>query len=408
MIKKADIIIIGGGILGNAIASYLSQKTTAKILLLEQNQLCTGSTSFSASLVTKLRHEAQLIPLVEETHRAVKQLESKFGEPQGERSVGCIHAAASGTTLDDLRNLTEIAEDFDFDFEIIKNSKLQKKLPWINTEKIFEAVFVPDEFYLDGAMFGMAFFKDAKQNGIQHLTNTYVSEIVIKNEQVKGVQANGQFIYSPIVVDAAGIWSNILLKKTEKLVPFAPVRSLYFITNMNKKLYPSNQPICILPDANAYTRPEAGALLVGIRDQQSPWTHPISLPKNLYDQKYISIEEQWEILMNQTTGLQNLMLNFENLRIAHTISAPCAYTYDGNLILGKIDGIEGLFVATGCNGGGIATSGGIGRAMAEIILEEIPFINIEQFNPNRSSGMNIWSEDFMQMCSDIRAKKKSG
>jgi len=408
MNKTADIIVIGAGVIGNGIASYLSQLSDAKILLLEQNHLCTGSTSLSASLVTKLRSKTDYIPLVQETHDAVKRMELEFGEPLGERRVGCLHLAASETSVSNLEILTGIARSFDIPFESFSQSRIQKEVPWIDSEKIQEAVFVPDEFYIDGAMLGTAFFKEAKHNGIDHKFNTVVSEIINENEKVIGVKTKNEIIHAPIVVDAAGIWSNLLLEKHKAMVPYAPVRSLYFITELNPDLYRVNQPICILPDANAYTRPESGALLFGLRDQSSPWFHLSEIGKNINDQKFISLEEQWEILLNETEGLQNLMLDFEDLKVAHTIAAPCAYTRDGNLVLGKIQQMEGLYVATGCNGGGIATSAGIGRALAEMILKKDLFISIDQYDPQRFNELNPYAIEFMQQCSDNRSNKKSG
>lgn len=408
MTTTADVVIVGGGIIGTAIASYLSQKEDVKILLLEQNQFCTGSTSLSASLATKLRHQTNLIPLVEETHEAVKRMTNKFGEALGERRVGCLHIAASGNSLIDQLNLTEIAEDFDIDFEILKNYELQTLVPWLNSEKIFEVVFVPDEFYIDGTLLGMAYLKEAKQNGVEARANTQVCGILIEKNKTIGVRTNDEIIHAPIVVDAAGIWSNLLLEEHNLLVSYTPVRSLYFITEVNSKLYPGNQPICIMPDANAYSRPESGALLFGIRDQKSPWIHPYYIPENINDQKYISLDEQWEILTTETEGLQNLMLNFDDLKVAYTIAAPCAYTHDGNLISREHSKLKGLFTATGCNGAGIATSAGIGRVMAELILGETPFVNVKRFSTSRSTFDNPFSEEFMQTCSNTRSRKKSG
>lgn len=406
--KIADIVIVGGGILGTAIASYLSQKSNAKILLLEQNQFCSGSTSFSASLVTKLRHQTNLIPFVEETHKAVKRMTNTFGKPLGERRVGCLHLAATGSSLENQLDLSEIAEDYDIEFEIIKESKLQIILPWINSKKILDAVFVPNEFYIDGAMLGMAFLKEAQQNGIEFKTNTKVLDILIEDGETFGVRTKNEIIYAPIVVDAAGVWSNLLLEEHKTFLPYAPVRSLYFITEVNPKLYPGNQPICILPDANAFSRTDSGALLFGIRDKKSPWIHPHGIPENINELKFISLEEQWEILTNETKGLQNLMLNFIKLKLAHTIAAPCAYTQDSNPILGELQNIKGLFVATGCNGAGIATSAGFGRLISELILNDEPFIDAEQFRPERIGNVNPYSEEFMQKCSEMRSNKKAG
>jgi len=406
--NTADIVIIGGGIIGNSIAAYLSNKTESKIVLLEQNQLCSGSTSLSASLVTKLRNQTNLIPFIEETYKAIDRMEKKFGESLGKRKVGCLHLASSQNSEDKIHELVQIANQFNIHVETADKQDIKTQIPWLDTEKIQKAIFVPDEFYLDGSILAMAYFKEARLNGIEYHTNTTVTEIITNDYKVLGVKTNNITWYSSTVIDAAGIWSNLLLKNLRTPVPFAPVRSLYFITETNPEKYPGNQPICILPDANAYTRPESGALLIGFRDQNSPWFHPFGINQNLISQNFISEEEKWEILINETSGLQNLIPDFEDIGIAHTIAAPCAYTHDGNLVLGEIPKIEGLYIATGCNGGGIATSGGIGRVITELVLNEKSFAKIKPFQPDRIVDFNPFSEEFMQTCSATRSRKKSG
>ena len=403
-----DAIIIGGGILGNAVAAYLTQKSKLKVLLLEQNRICTGSTSFSASLVTKLRHQTNLIPFIEETHHAVFRLEKNLGESLGERRVGCLHIASGSDSVKELKKLMLIADNFGITTQTVDKGFIRERVPWLVSEKVKDALFVPDEFFIDGTLLGMAFFKAARQNGLHYQTNCTVTRILSGNNRIIGVESDKVQYKASIIVDTAGIWSNLLLEEHDALLPYAPVRSLYFITEVNAEKYPVNQPICILPDVNAYTRPETGALLFGLRDRGSPWTHLAEIQKDLSNQIFINQNEQWDILMNETAGLGSIMKDFEQLKIAHTIAAPCAYTHDGNPLLGSVNQPEGLFVATGCNEAGIATSAGFGRVIAETVLGEKPFLSINSFNPVRMQESHPLSEEFMQQCSDRRSQKKSG
>jgi sarcosine oxidase, subunit beta len=403
-----DVIIIGGGILGNAVADYITQNSKLKILLLEQNQLCTGSTSFSASLVTKLRHETNLIPFIEETHHAVSRLEKVHGESLGERRVGCLHVASDSDSLKELKKLKLIADESGIVSQTVDKEFIRDRVPWMVSEKVKDALFVPDEFFIDGYLLGMAFFKSARLNGLIYKTNCKVIRIISGNNKITGVESDKGIYSAPIIIDTAGIWTNLLLKEHDVLLPYAPVRSLYFITEVNIENYPVSQPICILPDANAFSRPETGALLIGLRDSQSPWTHPAEIQKDMSNQKSITQNEQWNILINETAGLSSIMKDFEHLKIAHAIAAPCAYTHDGNPLLGSVKQLEGLFVATGCNGAGISTSAGFGRVIAEIVLGKEPFVSINDYNPARLQKSHPFSEEFMQKCSARRSRKKSG
>jgi len=403
-----DIIIIGGGIIGNAIAYYLSLKTRARILVIEQNHLCSGSTSLAGSLITKLRGNTQLIPLVEETHRAVSFLKDFIPGSVNENRVGCLHVAVSNETVKGLEQLKIIADNFAIDTETVTSGWIRKHIPWLKSGAIQKALFAPDEFFVDGTQLGLAYAVAAQKRGVKYFIHTEVTQLLAENGKVTGVNTSCGPFTAEVVIDAAGIWSNRLLSALNVLLPYAPVRSVYFVTEPNPKKYPVNQPVCILPDANAFTRPWDGALLFGIRDKSSPATHPQRLHNDLHDQTFISPCEIWDILKNQAATLLSLMNEPDDLIIARNVAAPCAYSYDGNPLIGKVAGFEGLFAATGCSGGGIAASAGFGRLMAELVLNEPTFVQPEPFNPSRFPEADPYSDEFMQQCSQQRSGKKSG
>jgi len=406
--STSDIIIIGGGIIGNAIAYYLSMKTHARIVVIEQNHLCSGSTSLAGSLITKLRGNTQLIPMVEETHRAVSFLKDFIPDSINENRVGCLHVAISNDSVKSLEQLKNIADDFNIDTETVTSAWIRNHIPWLKTAEIQKALFAHDEFLVDGTQLGLVYAAAARKMGVKYFIHTEVTQLLAENGKVTGVNTScGQFT-AEVVIDAAGIWSNRLLSALNVLLPYAPVRSVYFITEPNPEKYPPNQPVCILPDASAFTRPWDGALLFGIRDKNSPATHPLRLHHDLHDQSFISPCEMWDILKNQAATLLSLMNEPDNLKIGRNVAAPCAYSYDGNPLIGKVAGFEGLFAATGCSGGGIAASAGFGRLMAELVLNEPTFVQPEPFNPARFPQANPYSDEFMHQCSLQRSGKKSG
>jgi glycine/D-amino acid oxidase-like deaminating enzyme len=403
-----DIIIAGGGIIGNAIAYYLSLKTRARILLIEQNQLCSGSTALAGSLITKLRANTQFIPMVDETHRAVSFLKNLIPGSINENKVGCLHVAVSDETEKKLEQLKNIADNFGIDTETVSNRWIEKNVPWLKSGAIQKTLFAPDEFFVDGTQLGLVYAAAARKMGVKYFIHTEVTQLLAENGKVTGVNTSGGQFEAEVVIDAAGIWSNRLLSPLNVLLPYSPVRSVYFITEPNPEKYPVNQTVCILPDANAFTRPDKGALLFGIRDKSSPATHLQRLSNDIRDQAFISPCEIWDILKKQAATLRSLMIEPNDLKIARYVAAPCAYSFDGNPVIGKIAGFEGLYAATGCSGGGIAASAGFGRLMAELVLNEPTFVQPEPFNPARFPEADPYSDEFMEQCSRQRSGKKSG
>ncbi|GAB1460541.1 hypothetical protein MASR2M50_23150 [Thauera sp.] len=97
-----------------------------------------------------------------------------------------------------------------------------------------------------------------------------------------------------------------------------------------------------------------------------------------------------------------------SLRIAHYVTGPSNYTDDAQLILGASRRIDGLFVASGCNGSGITFSGGVGRLLAELVLHASPFISSARFDPARHAAFDPYAPAFLARCAATRAAKASG
>ena len=404
----ADAVVIGGGAIGCAVAYYLAKAKVGKVILVERNSIGSGNTSWAASLLTKIRSKQQLIPLVQETYRAIEALEQENQTSIGLRQVGSLHLAASAATEEQLNNLTSIARAFDIPYQSVDHKEVQKMLPWIAVEELRKSIFMPEDAFQDAYVLANSYASFASRRGVKIWQNKTVTHIHHKRSRIEGVQLKNDSISSPIVVDAAGAWANLLSLELGIPLPMAPVRSNYWITETNPILFPPEQPITILPDASAYARPETGALLFGLREKTSVHFDPQELPTDLQGFTFGDPEDKWTILLEQGAMLHRFFPEFENIGIAHYISGLSTYTPDGLFVLGNFPGMEGFFAATGCSGAGVAASGGMGRAIAELISGETPFCPLDSFRIDRFGDIDPLSTSFRQICADARSNKKSG
>ena len=406
MTKK--VVIIGGGTIGTAIAYYVSKLGNAEVTLVDRNAIGSGNTSLAASLVTHARSKKSMIPLVIETMSAIKEMETLFNEPSGVMKVGSIHIAASDTSEKSIRKLMHIAKEFQLNCEWLSPAQIKEKLPWLNIEKVKGGAFMKDDCYMESTVLATNFAKGAKTQGVTIKQYTNIEEILTKDGKILGVGTETGSIPCDVVVDAAGAWSNLLSMQVGEAIPMAPVRSMYWITGKRPDLFSPTQPMAIFPDASAYCRPDGTSMLFGIRDRRAVQFNPKELPATLNNFHLVDEDEHWDILVQEGDGFKEFFPELTEMGIAHCIAGISTYTPDASLTLGTAEHIEGLYIATGCSGAGVATSGGYGRLIAELIYKKPLFTDIADFDLGRFGTIDPFDHEFRQRCAKARSYKKEG
>lgn len=405
--KKVDAVVIGGGIFGCAIAYYYTRNNPGKkIIILERNEICNSATSRAAALVTRIRSKKHFIPLSLETYNAVALMEKQLYESLNMKCVGALHVAASESSIAELNALMQTANEFDEPAEYLSHETVQKKIPWLNTHEILQFGFMPQEAHCDPYLLGTFFARCAKMQGAEIKQGIEVNEILMNGNSVIGVSTNEKNIFADAIVIAAGAWSPILAMQAGIGLPMAPVRSQYWITE-RKEIFPEDSPIVILPDAQAYARPEGGALLFGIREKKSLSVSPKKIPRTIND-----------FIFSRDRGINDLMEVIDRLakffpEIYYTglrfyIAGFSGYTPDNNLSMGAVPGMQNLFVAAGCAGAGISVAGGVGLAFAEMIAGKPNPFDFTEFNLNRFGNIDPFSDEWLEKCELARSQKRSG
>lgn len=273
-----ETIIIGGGITGAATAYSLAAAGHTDVLLLERSFPAGGATAKAATLVSLARSAAEIIPYVKETFRQIDILAAGDPKSLGVFRVGAIHAASSPEGIRTLEKTFETSRQCGvFGWEI-EPHQAREKLPWLAEEAVAKAYFYGDEGFVDGYLLTTAYLDAAKKEGVAVLPMCAATEIAPTTSGGFIVKTTWGNCKAGTLVLAAGAWSNLLLEHLGAAMPYAPVRSQYWITGDDPGLFPSRQPMCILPDARSYTRPENGSLVFGWREPECVWLDPHDLP----------------------------------------------------------------------------------------------------------------------------------
>lgn len=406
---ERDILIVGGGVFGAAIAYALARRGFGqRILLLERRQPAAGATSRAAALLTLVRDKPHFIALVFETYRAIEALQAEHGEDVGLRRVGALHVCGpAGASA--LQQLAERCATAGVASQRLAPADAVQRAPWLNAEAIDTALFFAQEAYVEPYLLCTAYVRAAVRMGAKLRLGADVRRIRHDRQRISGVElAGGECLPATIVIDAAGAWAGLLCAELGVPLPMAPVRSQYWITATDA-LFPRQGPIVLLPEIGAYARPEVGALLFGIRERQAAVADPRLLPEDLAGFVFDAQDpDGWNNLAAGAESLRHFFPAIDRIGIAHYVTGPSNYTPDGNLLVGAVEQWPGLFVATGCNGAGIAVSGGVGRLIAELVAGQRPFVDPAVHRPLRCGSFDPFAPGFLRQCAEVRSRKTSG
>jgi len=406
-IENTNVVVVGGGIFGCAIAYYYVRDNPGrKVIVLERKELCNAATSRAAALMTSIRSKTSFIPLSLETYNVIAEMEELLGESMDLRRVGALHVAASEQRVNDLKELIRIASVFKQRAEYISGDEAKKMAPWLKADEATKIGYMPDEAFCDPYLLGTFFSRCAKKLGADFRQGVEVSDLIMDGSTACGVIAGARKIHADVVVIATGAWAPVLASKANVGLPMAPVRSQYWITDKHK-LFPADSPIVLLPDAQAYARPEGGSLLFGIREKNSFSVSPSKIPDDI-SQFTFSQDDGMNDLSEVIDKLARFFPSIYEVGLKYYIAGFSGYTPDNNLTMGVPQGINNLLMATGCVGAGISVSGGVGLAFARMAAGKPNPFDFSAFSLERFGNVDPFSTSWLEKCAQARSQKLSG
>ncbi len=403
----ADVVVIGGGIIGCAAAFHLTRLGIGKVMLLDRNPLASAATSRAAALLTQVRTKTCLMPLVRQTFDDIAALQDRLETNLDLRLVGGLHLARSAASLAEQSALAAIAADHALPHHALDRADAIALAPWLGANSFDQALFFPDDAFIDPYRLASAYAEAARKAGAVIRPGCAVTGLKETSGAITGVSTPHGDIAAACVIDAAGAWANLVARHVGIGLPMAPVRSQYWISGPNP-LFPPDSPIVVMPDARAYARPEVGGLLFGLRERQSVSADPATLPDQIDGFAFADDPDGWASLEEGADALRTFLPALDHLEIRHYVNGLSTYTPDGLYVAGAFPGLRGFVAATGCCGAGIAGAGGLGKIAATAAAGQAAPWNIEAFRPNRFGKVNPFDISFQTSCAAARSSKRSG
>jgi glycine cleavage system aminomethyltransferase T/glycine/D-amino acid oxidase-like deaminating enzyme len=378
--SQAHIVIIGGGAIGTSIAYHLARAGERDVLLLEKAQLTHGSTWHAAGLVGQLRSKKNLTRLMQNSVAVFDRLEAESGQAIDWRKAGSLRIASSTERLAEIRRSLTQAKGFGFEAYEVSAEEAKARFPWMTTDGVVGAAWIPSDGYIDPYSLTMAYAKAARAGGMTIREGVLVTGFEIGGGRVKTVVTDHGTIQCEIVVNAAGIWAKHVGEMAGVAIAAGAVEHQYVVTE--KKLETTNAtPTFRDPDRIFYLKPDVGAFAIGGWEKSAPacWRDgvPFEFGRELFPENFERFEP---ILLGAAERLPVL----NEIGVKTLINGPIPVSADGEPVMGLAPELRNFFVACGFTAG-IAASGGAGEAMAHWILDGDPGMDLWPFDIRRFS-----------------------
>ena len=260
--KSCKVVVIGGGVVGTSCLYHLAKFGWKDVILLERDQLTSGTTWHAAGLVSQLGPSAAITKIRKYTLDLYKELEKKIDHSPGLRLNGALSIAENKGRWQELQRQATTAQLYDVDVKILDKDQIKKEYPIVNTDDVVGGILMPGDGAADPSGVTHMLAKAARMEGAQIFEKSPVEEILTKNGKISGVKVNGQIVECEYIVLASGMWSRQIGEKVGVSVPLYPAEHFYIITepidNLSKTL-----PVIRDFDNRTYIKEDAGKI-VGI------------------------------------------------------------------------------------------------------------------------------------------------
>ena len=374
---QARAVVIGGGVGGCSILYWLTRLGWHDVVLVERADLTSGSTFHSAGLVGQLRGSLSLTRMMMASVDLYRTIGNDVGLETGWREVGSLRLASSPERMEEIARQAGWAKTFGLPLELISADEAKELFPPMTTDAVLGAAYLPTDGYVDPSQLTFALAEGARRRGAEIATNTRVTGVQADRGRITGVVTDKGEIETEVVVNAGGMFAGEIGRLAGVNVPIVPMAHEYLVTRPAG--LPLDMPTMRDPSLLVYFRPESGGLIMGGYERDpAPWSLD-GIPPDFNGKL---LEEDWPrfepLLQNAIQRVPTL----EEMEVVRLINGPEAFTPDGEFILGPTD-VRGFWVAAGFCAHGLAGAGGMGKLVAEWIVEGTPSLDVWHMDSRR-------------------------
>jgi len=377
-LRTADVIVIGGGIVGSSVAWHLTEAGVRRVLVIErETHQGKGSTGRSMggvraqfSLPVSIRMSLYSIPFF-------ARFQEAMGHPSGYRPQGYLFVATSPRHMNALReNHARQQTEGLRQVSLLRPDDVRRIAPEIRSDDVVGGSFCPTDGFVDPHSVMTGFMNRAVERGAELLRDTEVTSIQRDGYGVCGVETTRGPVSGRVVVNAAGAWAGRVAKLAGIDLPVEPLRRMLLPTEPFDKVAHTS-PMVVDMGSGFHYRPEGRGLLLA-------WADPEETPgfKTGFDHGFVE-----KVL---TRGVERLpALEEAEINPRRGWAGLYEMTPDHHPVIGPAPGVAGLYLANGFSGHGVMHSPATGRIVADLITEgrtalvEVGELGLERFAAGR-------------------------
>jgi glycine cleavage system aminomethyltransferase T/glycine/D-amino acid oxidase-like deaminating enzyme len=381
--SRAQVVIVGGGVIGCSIAYHLAHLGWTDVVLLEQHQLTAGTTWHAAGLITSAGMTDETALFFSRYSRDLyARLEAETGHSTGFRAVGHISLATTAQRQEALRREAAWMHGFGVEDTEISPRELADLWPLARTDDVLSAFYVADEGRADPVGVATSLAKGARQLGVRVVEGVAASGVEVAGRRVRAVLTEAGRIETEVVVNAAGMWARQFGALAGVSVPLQAAEHYYLLTaavaGMDQDL-----PVIEDPDNYGYYRPEGDGMLVGLFEPAgAPWSLD-GVPRGF---SFGKLPPDWERMEPYLGPALSRIPALADTGVRTFFCGPESFTTDVRPLLGPAPELDGYFVAAGLNSLGILSGGGVGKMLAHWIVDGIPPVDATSVAIDRTAA----------------------
>ncbi len=353
MEKTADVVIIGGGIIGLSIAYYLALKKAGKIVLFEKGQLGEGSTSrcvggIRAQFSTEINIRFSL-----ESLKTFEQFKEEFGVDPEFRKIGYLFLGTAEREIEVFKENRKLQKKFNIPVEYLKFDEIGSRWPFLRVDDVLGGTFCAWDGYAGPNEVLLGFASGAKRAGVKIHEGTEVIGISTAKGKIQSVKTKNEEISTPVVVNAGGPYAASIGEMMGVRIPVKPLRRQIFITT---PFHLADHPIPLTIDFHRgwYFRQEGDGLLL---------SGPLDVEPSF------NLNTEYEAMVEASENATYRVPVLEKARIARGWAGLYEISPDHHAILGTVPGVEGFILANGFSGHGFQHSPAVGKVISELIVD---------------------------------------
>ncbi len=372
------IAVIGGGVVGCAVAWHIAERGLGEVVLLERDMLGSGTTWHSAGNITWKPIADNDAPVLY-MYEIIERLERETGQSTGWLQTSRLIIARENHGMADLEQQASTLTERGYETKVLNPAEAAALHPLLDPDAFAGAWHNPLSGRVNPADLVAAYTKAARKLGVEIRQNCRVTGVATRNGRVSHVETSDGPVEADDVVVCAGLWSRMLLEPLGVSLGQWGCEHFYVICDIEPRLSRDTPGFSSTAD-QIYGREETGGLLVGCFDDGAKTIDAADLPDPF---AFSLLDEDWDKVYPYFEKAMQLFPVLRNAPVRKFLNGPEAFTPDGNAFVGPIDGIAGLHVCTGMNSHGVTISAAAGHVIADMLEGVEPRFETTLYEPGR-------------------------